>query len=152
MEGTNMEMRIDHRKTYPEVYQTMLKLEGFIKSSGLDPTLYELIKIRASQINGCAYCLDMHTKDLRKMGESEQRINLIMVWHEVPFFTAKEKAVLELTEAVTHISAAGVPLSLYEKVLEHFSKKEYLTLIMAINTINCWNRIAISAGMFPGCL
>jgi alkylhydroperoxidase family enzyme len=81
-----------------------------------------------------------------------KRINLIMVWHEVPFFTAKEKAVLELTEAVTHISAAGVPLNVYEKVLEHFSEKEYLTLIMAINTINCWNRIAISAGMFPGCL
>lgn len=146
-----MEMRFNYRKTNPEVYETMLKLEGFIKSTGLDPVLYELIKIRASQINGCSFCLDMHTKDLRKMGESEQRINLISVWREVPFFTAKEKVVLELTEAVTQISKESVPQSLYEKSKEYFSENEYLTLIMAINTINCWNRIAISVGMFPGC-
>lgn len=146
-----MKMRIDHRKANPGVYQIMLKLEGFIKNTNLDPILYELIKIRASQINGCAFCLDMHTTDLRKLGESEQRINLIMVWGEVPFFTDKERVVLELTEVVTRISDAGVPQSLYEKVREHFSEEEYLTLIMAVNTINCWNRIAISVDMFPGC-
>ncbi|TBL79949.1 carboxymuconolactone decarboxylase family protein [Paenibacillus thalictri] len=146
-----MKVRINHQKANPEVYRTMLKLEQFIKSSGLDPVLYELIKIRASQINGCAFCLDMHTTDLRKMGESERRINLISVWRETTFFTDKEKAALELTEAVTLISQGGVTDALYDKVRSHYDESEYATLIMAINTINNWNRIAISTGMFPGC-
>jgi AhpD family alkylhydroperoxidase len=84
-------MRINYGKANPEAYQIMLKLEGFIKSTGLDPMLYELIKIRVSQINGCAYCLDMHTKDLRKMGESEQRVHLISVWREVPFYMRRKR-------------------------------------------------------------
>ncbi|OCT14486.1 hypothetical protein A8709_27180 [Paenibacillus pectinilyticus] len=144
-----MEVRINHGAVYPEAYQTMLKLEGFIKSSGLDPILYEFIKIRSSQINGCAFCLDMHTRDLRKMGETEQRVFLISAWREAPFYTAKERAVLELTEAVTTISTHGVPQDLYDRVREHFDEREFVTLIMAINTINAWNRIAISTGMFP---
>ncbi|NOU85544.1 carboxymuconolactone decarboxylase family protein [Paenibacillus sp. LMG 31460] len=144
-----MEVRLTHSKVNPEALQTMLKLEGFIKSSGLDEKLYEFIKIRASQINGCAYCIDMHTRDLRNMGETEQRINLLTAWREAPFYSDKERALLELTEAVTRISENGVPQAVYEKVREHFDEKEYVTLIMAINTINAWNRIAISTGMFP---
>ncbi|NRF95611.1 carboxymuconolactone decarboxylase family protein [Paenibacillus frigoriresistens] len=144
-----MEVRLTHSQVNPEALQTMLKLEGFIKSSGLDEKLYEFIKIRASQINGCAYCIDMHTRDLRNMGETEQRINLLTAWREAPFYSDKEKAVLELTEIVTRISENGLPQAVYEKVREHFDEKEFVTLIMAINTINAWNRIAISTGMFP---
>lgn len=144
-----MEVRLTHSKANPEALQTMLKLEGFIKTSGLDAKLYEFIKIRASQINGCAYCIDMHTRDLRNMGETEQRINLLTAWREAPFYSDKERALLELTETVTRISENGVPQAVYEKVREHFDEKEYVTLIMAINTINAWNRIAISTGIFP---
>jgi len=146
-----MEVRVNYRKAYPEAFQTMLKMEEFIKSSGLDIKLYELIKIRASQLNGCAFCLDMHTRDLRKMGEEEQRIYLLSVWREAPIYSEKEKVVLELTETVTLIAEKGVPQELYERVRAHFDEREYVTLIAAINTINAWNRIAISTGMFPGC-
>ncbi|KRE93320.1 hypothetical protein ASG89_07430 [Paenibacillus sp. Soil766] len=147
-----MEVRIQHGKVNPAAYQTMMKLEGFVKESGLDETLYEFIKIRTSQINGCAFCLDMHTRDLRKMGETEQRIYLLSAWREAPIYSEKERAVLELTEAVTTISAAGVPQELFDRVRKHFDEREFVTLIMAINTINSWNRIAISTGMFPGCM
>lgn len=150
--GPLMSLRFNYQKENPEALQTMLKLEGFNSKSGLDKKLYELIKIRASQMNGCAYCVDMHTKDLGKMGESQERMHLISVWREAnDIFSDKEKAVLELTEAVTNISKNGVPQNLYEKVLTYFSEKEYIDMIMAINTINCWNRIAISTGMYPGC-
>ncbi|UKS30856.1 carboxymuconolactone decarboxylase family protein [Paenibacillus sp. HWE-109] len=144
-----MEARMNYHEVSPEATQVMYKLEGFIKTSGLDAKLYELIKIRASQLNGCAFCIDMHTRDLRKMGETDQRINLITAWREAPFYSDKERALLELTEAVTRISENGVPQALYEKVRKHFDEKEYVVLIMAINTINAWNRIAISTGMFP---
>ncbi|MGO4268291.1 carboxymuconolactone decarboxylase family protein [Paenibacillus sp. TAF58] len=144
-----MEVRLNYSQVNPEALQTMLKLEGFIKTSGLDAKLYELIKIRASQINGCAYCIDMHTRDLKNMGETEQRINLLTAWREAPFYSDKERALLELTETVTRISENGVPQAVYENVRKHFDEKEYVVLIMAINTINAWNRIAISTGMFP---
>lgn len=144
-----MNVQIDVQEVNPEVYNFMLKLEGFIATSGLEHTLYKLIKIRSSQINGCAFCLDMHTQDLRSKGESNQRIDLVSVWRDVPFYSAREKAVLELTEVVTLISTAGVPDGIYRKVREHFSEKEYLTIIMAINTINNWNRLMLSAGMVP---
>lgn len=144
-----MEVRFNYRSANPEAFRTMLKLEEFIKSSGLDVRLYEIIKIRASQINGCAFCLDMHTRDLRNMGETEQRIYLLSAWREAPFYSDKERAVLELTEAVTRISEQGVPQDVYERVRAHFDEGEYVTLIMAINTINAWNRLAISTGMFP---
>jgi AhpD family alkylhydroperoxidase len=147
-----MEVRLHYRDANPEAFQMMLKLEGFIKTSGLDATLYELIKIRASQINGCAYCIDKHTRELRAMGESEQRIYLLSVWREAPIYTDREKAALELTEAVTRIPERGVPQDVYERVRAHFDEKEFVTLVMAINTINAWNRIAVSTGMFPGCM
>ncbi|MFK9094041.1 carboxymuconolactone decarboxylase family protein [Bacillus salipaludis] len=147
-----MSLRFNYRSANEPAFQAMIKLETFVSKSGLDKKLYELIKIRASQINGCAYCLDMHTKDLRAMGETEQRINLIGVWHEAhDLFTEEEKAVLELTEAVTQISKAGVPKELYEKVRSYFDEKQYVNIVMAINVINNWNRIAISTGMYPEC-
>ncbi|BFT69351.1 MULTISPECIES: carboxymuconolactone decarboxylase family protein [Paenibacillus] len=145
-----MEIRLDYTKVQPESLQTLLKLEGYVKKSGLDGKLVELIKIRASQINGCAYCLDMHTKDARAMGETEQRIYLLNAWREAPFYTPSERAALALTEAVTRISNAGVPDDLYDQVRRHFDEEQYVDLIMAINAINSWNRMAISTGMVPG--
>ncbi|OUQ89908.1 hypothetical protein B5G50_03170 [Brevibacillus brevis] len=142
-----MQARINHRAVNPEAYQTMLKLEKFVNESGLDKKLIELIKIRASQINGCAFCMDMHTQDARKLGETEQRIYLLSVWRESAVYTEAERAVLALTEAVTVITANGVSEELYQQVREHFDENQYVFLIMAINTINCWNRIAISTGM-----
>jgi AhpD family alkylhydroperoxidase len=144
-----MKVRLNHNSASPGALQAMMKLEGFIKTSGLDVKLYEFIKIRASQINGCAYCINMHTRDLRKMGETEQRIYLLSAWREAPFYSDKERVVLELTEAVTRISEQGVPQDLYERVRAHVDDAEYVAIIMAINTINAWNRIAISTGMFP---
>ncbi|MFC7439752.1 carboxymuconolactone decarboxylase family protein [Laceyella putida] len=146
-----MQLRMKHAEANPGAFQTMLQLEKFIKTSGLDPKLYELIKLRASQLNGCAFCVDMHAKEMRKMGESEQRIILLSVWRDTPLYTEEERAVLELTEAVTRIADAGVPDHLYEKVRAHFDEAQFVTLIMAINTINCWNRLGIATGMFPEC-
>ena len=146
-----MNMRMNHRIANPAGFQALLKLEEAAKKMGLDPVLYELIKIRASQMNGCAFCLDMHTSDLRGMGETEQRLNLIVVWREAPVFTDKERAALALTEAVTLISEAGVPQAVYDEVRSQFDESEIVALIMAINAINCWNRIAVATGMFPGC-
>ncbi|MCM3626095.1 carboxymuconolactone decarboxylase family protein [Paenibacillus glycanilyticus] len=145
-----MEMRLDYMKVQPEAFQTLLKLEGYVKKSGLDDSLLELIKVRASQINGCAFCLDMHTKDALAMGETTQRLFLLNAWREAPFYTDAERAALALTEAVTKISDAGVPQELYEQVRKHYDEGQYVNLIMAINAINSWNRIAISTSMVPG--
>lgn len=146
-----MKVRMDHYQANPNVYQAMSRLERQVTENGLDRVLYELIKIRASQINGCAYCLDMHTTEMRQLGENEQRIALVSVWREAPCYTDQEKAVLELTEAVTRIADSGVPQVVYDRIRSFFSEKETMDLIFAINVINCWNRIAITTGMFPGC-
>jgi len=146
-----MNLRMHAHKANPAAYQTMMKLEETVKQMTGDPILFELVKIRASQINGCAFCVDMHTKDLRKLGESEERMSLIVVWRETPLFTEKERAALALAEAVTQISKDGVPQELYDEVRKHFNETEFISLIMTINVINNWNRIAISTGMFPGC-
>jgi AhpD family alkylhydroperoxidase len=146
-----MKLRINHRTANPGALKAMLGLESFIAESGLDKTLYELIKLRASQINGCAYCVDMHSKDLIKAGEDE-RVRLLVVWKESPVFTAKERAVLALTEAMTLISQNGVPESVFNEVRAHCDENEIVSIIMAVNTINSWNRIAITTGMFPGCM
>lgn len=142
-----MKARMSHHSANPQAYQTMLQLEKFVNGSGLDPKLLELIKIRASQINGCAFCLDMHTKDARKIGETEQRIYLLSAWRESAVYTEAERAVLALTEAVTQIAVNGVSEELYSEVREYFDENQFVSLIMAINTINCWNRLAISTGM-----
>lgn len=146
-----MKLRMNHLTANRAGFQAMLTLEEASKKMGLDSVLYELIKIRASQINGCSFCLDMHVTDLRKLGESEQRLSLIAVWRDTPFFDEKERAALALTEAVTLVSEKGVPQELYDEVRKHFSESEIVALVMAINAINCWNRMAITTGMFPGC-
>ncbi|MFE4705528.1 carboxymuconolactone decarboxylase family protein [Peribacillus simplex] len=145
-----MEQRINYMKTNWEVVKLMMGLEEYKKTTGIDSELIELIKIRASQINGCAYCLDMHTKDARAMGETEQRIYCLSAWRESPFYSEPERAALELTEAVTAISANGVPDELYERVRLHFDEKQYIDLVTIIITINGWNRLAISANSIPG--
>ncbi|MBT2671784.1 carboxymuconolactone decarboxylase family protein [Streptomyces sp. ISL-14] len=150
MEEIDMEQRINYMKTNREVVKLMVELEEYKKTTGIDSKLIELIKIRASQINGCAYCLDMHTKDARAMGETEQRIYCLSAWRESPFYSEPERAVLELTEAVTAISANGVPDELYERVRLHFDEKQYIDLVTIIITINGWNRLAISAKSIPG--
>lgn len=142
-----MKARMNHRVANPEAYQTMLQLEKFVRESGLEPKWLELIKIRASQINGCAFCLDMHTKDARKLGETEQRIYLLNAWREADVYSEEERAILALTEAVTLIAERGVSEEVYAQVREHFEEKQIVSLIMAINVINCWNRLAITTGM-----
>jgi AhpD family alkylhydroperoxidase len=131
-------------------YRAMLQLERYVRGSGINPTLLELIKIRASQINGCAFCIDMHTKDARLNGETEQRIYALNAWRETPFFTPQEQAVLALTEAVTLIATHPVFDEIYEEVSRYFSQDEIANLLMAIVTINSWNRIAITTRMVPG--
>lgn len=142
-----MKARMNYRSANPQAFQAMIKLEGYVQECGLEKGLMELIKIRASQINGCAFCLDMHTKDARKLGETEQRIYLLNAWREAAFYTDAERAALALTEAVTTISVGGVSDELYEEVRKHFDEKQFVSLIMAINVINAWNRLAITTGM-----
>lgn len=146
-----MQPRFNYTEANPAALEAMMALEKFARSSGIDRGLYELIKLRASQINGCSFCIDMHAKDLLNQGESLDRLLLLTAWREAPVYTEKERAALELTECVTRISEGGVPDHVYESVRAHFSEKEYVDLVMAINVINCWNRLAISTGMFPGC-
>jgi AhpD family alkylhydroperoxidase len=131
-------------------YRAMLQLEQYARSSGINPTLLALIKIRASQINGCAFCIDMHTKDARHKGETEQRIYALNAWQETPFFTPQERAVLSLTEAVTLIATNPVSDEIYDEVSRYFARDEIVNLLMAIVTINGWNRIVITTRMVPG--
>ncbi len=143
-----MEQRINYYEVAPEALNIMLEMEKYIKSSGIDRKLRELVKIRASQINGCAFCLNMHTSDARKMGETEQRLYCVSAWDDCDFYTDTEKAALELTEHVTLIPSKRVPYDLYNRVRKHFSEKDYVDLIFMINQINSWNRLSISMGNF----
>lgn len=144
-----MDSRIDYYKISPDAVKAMLNLENYIKNCGLEKSLLELIKIRASQINGCAYCVDLHSTDAIKAGENPRRIYALTVWKECPFFTDKEKAALAWTEAVTLISETHAPDHIYQEVLKHFTEKETVDLTMAIITINSWNRLAIGFGKKP---
>jgi len=126
------------------IIKAMYGLEGPLRNSGLEPTLRELVKTRASQINGCAYCIDMHTKDARAQGETEQRLYALNAWRETPFYTERERAALEWTEQLTLIADKGVSDELYERMKEHFSEAEIAHLTLAVVQINGWNRIAIS--------
>ena len=129
----------------------MRALEHYInQSSGLEPSLRELIKIRASQINGCAYCIDMHTKDARATGETEQRLYALNAWRETPFFSERERAALEWTEAITLITAGHVPDDVFFSVRQYFSEAELVNLTLAIVAINGWNRLAIAFRSVPG--
>ncbi|MFZ2283998.1 MAG: carboxymuconolactone decarboxylase family protein [Lutibacter sp.] len=145
-----MKARLNYSKIAPDALNAMLELEKYVSNSGLEKILYELVKTRASQINGCAYCLDMHTKDARKAGETEQRLYALNAWRETPFYTERERAALEWTEALTLISENDVPDSLYDSVSKHFNEKEMVALTMAIVAINGWNRLAISFRTVPG--
>jgi AhpD family alkylhydroperoxidase len=128
-----------------EVMKAMYGLEVPLRNSGLEPTLRELVKTRASQMNGCAYCIDMHTKDARAQGETEQRLYALNAWRETPFYTDRERAALEWTEQLTLIAGKDVPDDLYARVREHFSEEEIVNLTLAVVQINGWNRLAISA-------
>ena len=144
-----MMQRVRYSTEQPAVLEMMLSLEKSTRKLGIDGKLYELIKLRASQINGCAYCTNMHWQDLRTMGETEARLSMLTCYRESGRFTEKECVAFDLTEAVTKISERGVPDELYARVCEHFSAAEYVSLVMAINTINAWNRIAISTLLEP---
>jgi AhpD family alkylhydroperoxidase len=139
-----MEPRIDINVA-PGVYQAMRGLETYLHQSGLETSLLLLIKLRASQINGCAYCIDMHWKDLRAAGESEQRLYGLDAWDESPYYTARERAALAWTEAVTLIREGHVSDEVYARVKPHFSDKELADLTLAVATINAWNRLAIAS-------
>lgn len=139
-----MENRMNLSKVDHEAYAAMIGLEKYIAKSGLDKKLYELIKLRASQINGCAYCINMHTRDAMKMGETAQRLFLLDAWRETNLYTEKERAVLALTESMTLISGNHVPDEIYQQAAAHLTEKELAAVIMAVVAINGWNRIAIT--------
>lgn len=141
-----MSARFNIFKMAPKAMENMLKMEEYIRTeTTIDPILYELIKTRVSQINGCAYCLDMHTKDALKLGETPQRLFLLPAWRETKLFTPKEKIALELSERLTEISMDEIDNDLYQEVLEHFSEKEFVDLVIIIAQINTWNRFNIAA-------
>jgi AhpD family alkylhydroperoxidase len=139
-----MEQRINYRQVAPGALGAMFGLERYVRESGLEHSLLELVKLRASQINGCAYCVDMHTKDARAAGESEQRLYAVSVWRETPFFSGRERAALAWTETLTLVSEKGVPDELYAEAREHFSERELVDLSLTVVAINGWNRLAIS--------
>jgi AhpD family alkylhydroperoxidase len=145
-----MEARLDYMKASPEAYKAMAQMEGVVRRSRIDPKLLELIKIRASQLNGCAFCIDMHTKDARSKGENEQRIYALDAWRETPFFNEKERAALAWTEALTNIQIGHAPDVVYQELSRHFSEEEIVNVTLAITTINAWNRIAIGFRLVPG--
>ncbi|MEO7082690.1 MAG: carboxymuconolactone decarboxylase family protein [Gemmatimonadaceae bacterium] len=136
--------RISYSDLAPGAYTAMRGLEQYVNDSGLEHSLLELVKTRASQINGCAYCLDMHTKDARAAGETEQRLYVLAAWREASFYSARERAALAWTEAVTRLGPPGVPDELYRATREEFDEKALIDLTMAIVAINGWNRLAIA--------
>jgi AhpD family alkylhydroperoxidase len=139
-----MEQRLDYAKVAPEGVGVLRELERYLKKAKLEPDLMELVKLRASQINGCAYCIDMHTKDARSHGESEQRLYGVTAWREMPFYSERERAALAWTESVTRISEDHVPDEIYRQVRQHFTEKELVDLTLGVIAINSWNRLAIS--------
>lgn len=145
-----MKERLDYSTVNPAAMKAMLALEKFVRTSELEFSLYELVKTRVSQINGCAFCLDMHTKEARKAGETEQRLYALSAWKETPFYSDKERIALEWAEELTLISENEVSDDLYNRALKHFDEKELVTLTMAVIAINGWNRLAISFRTVPG--
>ena len=145
-----MKQRVNYQQKVPEALKGMQELEQYVRGSSLEGSLRELVKLRASQINGCAFCIDMHTKDAREAGETEQRLYELSAWREAPFYTERERAALEWTEALTLIAENDVPDLLYKSVRQHFSEEELVTLTMAVIAINGWNRLAISFRTVPG--
>ncbi|ACE99845.1 alkylhydroperoxidase like protein, AhpD family [Rhodopseudomonas palustris TIE-1] len=142
-----MTPRLNPAAAAPDAYKAMVALEKYIQGSGLEPSLIELVKMRASQINGCAFCLDMHSKDARARGESEQRLYLLNAWRESPLYTDRERAALGWTEALTLVAQTQAPDQDYAAVKSHFSDAEQVNLTLLIGAINTWNRIAIGFRM-----
>lgn len=138
-----MQPRLDFYKASPDAAKAMLALEAAVDALGLEPGLLDLVRLRASQINGCAYCVDLHSRDARKRGESERRLHAVAVWREAPFFTERERAALAWTESLTRVSETRAPDADYERLSREFSEREQVNLTVAINAINGWNRLAI---------
>jgi AhpD family alkylhydroperoxidase len=145
-----MDHRFDYRKFSPEPVQAMLALEKYIAACGLDRKFVHLLKLRASQINGCAFCVDMHSIDARAAGETEQRLYALNAWRETPFYTDRERAALAWVEAITLLAHSHVPDDVYEEVRAHFTEKEIFDLTFVASTINAWNRIAVASRTPPG--
>ena len=145
-----MEARMDYAKAAPGAMKAMSGLDAYLARCGLEASLRELVKLRASQINGCAYCVDMHSLDARAGGETEQRLYALPVWHETPFFTERERAALLWTEKLTLLSVDHVPDEVFEQVRQHFSEEELANLTLLIATINAWNRFGVSFRDVPG--
>jgi AhpD family alkylhydroperoxidase len=144
MTTESAEPRIDYRKVAPQAVQALWTVERYARGCTLEPALLELVKLRASMINGCAYCVDMHSKDARALGESEQRLYALSVWREAPFFTPAERAALAWTEAVTEVSTGHASDEVYRLAREHFDERQLVDLTMVIIAINSWNRLAIA--------
>jgi AhpD family alkylhydroperoxidase len=145
-----MNPRINLMKVNPGIIHAMLGLEKQVSKAGLDTKLLDLVRMRASQINGCAYCLDMHSKDARAAGETEQRLYGLNAWRETPYYSARERAALEWTEALTLVADTHVPDDVYERVREHFSEDELAHLSLAVVAINGWNRLNVASRTVPG--
>jgi AhpD family alkylhydroperoxidase len=142
--------RIPYEKVDRKALDAMLGLENYVAECGLDAPLLELVRLRASQLNGCAYCIDMHIKDARARGEKEQRLYLLQAWADAPFYSDRERAALAWTESVTRIADTHAPDDVYDNARKHFTEAELVALTMAIITINAWNRLAISFRSTPG--
>ncbi|MET3054799.1 carboxymuconolactone decarboxylase family protein [Pseudomonas alkylphenolica] len=144
-----MSNRIEWAKHAPEAYKAMVGLEMALGKSGLETSLLELIRLRASQINGCAYCVNMHANDARKAGETEARLQTLSVWEETAYFTSRERAALAWTESLTRLPDLRAPEHQYRALLEHFSEAEVANLTLTIATINAWNRFGVGFAMIP---
>jgi AhpD family alkylhydroperoxidase len=144
-----MHARTDFYTASPDAMKAMVALEVAVSKLGLEPSLLELVKLRSSQINGCAFCVDMHTTDARKAGETDRRLHGVGVWRETPFFTPREQAALAWTEALTSVAATHAPDADYELLQAQFSPKEQVDLTLAINTINGWNRLGVGFRKIP---
>jgi AhpD family alkylhydroperoxidase len=145
-----MQTRIDYRKFAPEALKALLAVESYLAHCSIEHNLLHVLKLRASQINGCAFCIDMHWKDARAAGETEQRLYGLEAWRESPYYTDRERAALAWTESLTQVSSTHVPDEVFVEVQKYFSEKEIIDLVYAISIINAWNRIAISLRAVPG--
>jgi AhpD family alkylhydroperoxidase len=150
---TSVPVRLDFEEHAPDAYKALLRLDGAVMEQlervGFDPRLRELVRVRASQLNGCAYCIDMHTKDARAAGETEQRLYALTAWRDTPFFTERERAALAFTEAVTLMNVDHVPEEAYDAVAEHYDEDEVAALVSLLVMINAWNAIGVSLHAWP---
>jgi AhpD family alkylhydroperoxidase len=145
-----MKPRLDYGRVAPGVYDAMDALDRYLADCGVDERLLHLVRLRASQLNGCAYCIDMHWKDLRALGDTEQRLCSLDAWRECPYYTDRERAALAWTEAVTRIADGHAPEAVYEAARAQFGEKELSDLTLAVATINAWNRLSIAGRLVPG--